>query len=153
MSTIYKELGKKIREYRKTKHYSTAEFADRLNVSSGLINNIENGRYDVFKLELLHKIIEALDISSTELIDPSYINFNQVDINKHSIDISLKALCNTSNQTPTFLKDHISTLIDLYLSIASDSQFDEESMNIVIDHIQHEINFCKKLHTHNNSHY
>ncbi|MCT4621137.1 MAG: helix-turn-helix domain-containing protein [Marinisporobacter sp.] len=145
MSTIYKELGEKIRTYRKSKHYSTAEFADHLNVSAGLINNIENGRYDVFRLELLHKIIAALDISSTELIDPSFINFNKVDINKDSIDISLRVLCDTSNQTPTFLKDHINTLVDLYISMASDSQFDEESMNIVIDHIEHEINFCKNL--------
>ncbi|QIB28170.1 helix-turn-helix domain-containing protein [Caloranaerobacter azorensis] len=59
---------------------STPEFAKRLNISTGLVNNIENGRHDVFKLELLLKISKELNVSLGELLQSNYIDIRNLSI-------------------------------------------------------------------------
>lgn len=76
-------LGEIIKINRKSKSYSTRELADKLNVSAGLINNIENAKNDVFKLELMINIIDELDIPIHEILTSLFVQ--NVDKNDTSI--------------------------------------------------------------------
>ena len=67
MNKTYKELGKIIRQHRKLKNISSIELSKKLNISTGTINNIENGRSDIFRLELLHGFITELSIPIDQL--------------------------------------------------------------------------------------
>ncbi len=66
-SLSLKNLGKLIKKYPNTKGYSTQLLAERLNISAGLLNNIENARNDFFNLKLLNMIINELNIPIEEL--------------------------------------------------------------------------------------
>jgi len=46
---------------------SRSKLDEMLDVSAGLVNYIENGKYDVLRLELLSKISKVLDIPVDEL--------------------------------------------------------------------------------------
>jgi len=63
------QLGNLISHHRKQKNYATQQLAQKLNVSVGHISNIENDRGDIFRLELLSRIIHELDIPLNEVVD------------------------------------------------------------------------------------
>ena len=63
MNELLIKLGNLIRTNRKYNKYSTKELADKLQVSSGLINNIENGKTDSFNLALLNNLSAILEIN------------------------------------------------------------------------------------------
>jgi len=94
MPNIYLELGKNIRKYRMIKELSTPELANRLNISTGLVNNIENGRHDVFKLELLLNIMKELDVSLGELLQ-----LDAIDIRSIHFQQQLKKILNNETST------------------------------------------------------
>ena len=50
---LNKHLGNLIRSKRKYCGYSTQELADKIGISAGSINNIENAKTDTFNLKLL----------------------------------------------------------------------------------------------------
>jgi transcriptional regulator with XRE-family HTH domain len=62
-------LGTIITEYRKSKSLTTQALAKKLNLSVGTINNIENGKSDFFKLEILFKLLYILDIPASVIVD------------------------------------------------------------------------------------
>ena len=59
---LNKHLGSLIRSKRKYCGYSTQELADKIGISAGSINNIENAKTDTFNLQLLNDLSNALDI-------------------------------------------------------------------------------------------
>lgn len=59
---LNKHLGNLIRSKRKYCGYSTQELADKIDISAGSINNIENAKTDTFNLKLLNDLSNALDI-------------------------------------------------------------------------------------------
>ena len=59
---LNKHLGNLIRTKRKYCGYSTQELADKIGISAGSINNIENAKTDTFNLQLLNDLSNALDI-------------------------------------------------------------------------------------------
>ena len=59
---LNKQLGNLIRSKRKYYGYSTQELADKIGISAGSINNIENAKTDTFNLQLLNDLSNALDI-------------------------------------------------------------------------------------------
>ncbi len=59
---LNKHLGNLIRSKRKYCGYSTQELADKIGISAGSINNIENAKTDTFNLQLLNDLSNALDI-------------------------------------------------------------------------------------------
>lgn len=61
-----KELGNKIRYYRKLKKFSQEKMAEFLNVSPTFVSNFETGRAFISS-ETLTKIIEVLDVKPYEL--------------------------------------------------------------------------------------
>ena len=91
MNELLIKLGNLIRTNRKYNKYSTKELADKLQVSSGLINNIENGKTDSFNLALLNNLsaileINIIDFKSLNLNNTNSLSFNNKDIeNKYML--------------------------------------------------------------------
>ncbi|WP_052950943.1 helix-turn-helix transcriptional regulator [Clostridium baratii] len=93
MDKLIINAGNIIKNTRKDKGYSTQELAKLLDVSPGLINNIENGKTDTFNIKLLYKLSEKLNISILEIIsyDLSPI-INNTTIKHSNFDFILKNL-------------------------------------------------------------
>lgn len=144
MPNIYVELGKKIRKYRKEKKLSTPELAKRLNISTGLVNNIENGRHDVFKLELLLKISKELNISLGELLQT-----NHVDIRDLNIQEEFKKLLEDKNESGSLQVDYINEKLNeiftTYLAVTAKYNYKSEVIDYITNHIIEELNFIKNL--------
>ena len=124
MSKLINNAGNLIRSKRKEKGYSTQELAKLLNVSPGLINNIENGKTDTFNLELLHKISDILNISSSNIISD-----NIKDITLENINISLS---------------FIPLLKSLNL-ISNNPNWDSKKIQLLLDKLLDDINFYNKI--------
>ena len=124
MSKLINNAGTLIRSKRKEKGYSTQELAKLLNVSPGLINNIENGKTDTFNLELLHKISDILNISSSHIISD-----NIKDITLENINISLS---------------FIPLLKSLNL-ISNNPNWDSKKIQLLLDKLLDDINFYNKI--------
>ena len=124
MSKLINNAGNLIRSKRKEKGYSTQELAKLLNVSPGLINNIENGKTDTFNLELLHKISDILNISSSHIISD-----NIKDITLENINISLS---------------FIPLLKSLNL-ISNNHNWDSKKIQLLLDKLLDDINFYNKI--------
>ena len=80
------KLGNLIRTNRKYNKYSTKELADKLQVSSGLINNIENGKTDSFNLALLNNLSAILEINIIDFISLNLNNTNSLSFNNKDIE-------------------------------------------------------------------
>jgi transcriptional regulator with XRE-family HTH domain len=112
---MQQHLGETIRKYRNKKGYTITQLADSLNVSTGLISNIETNKTDSFQLVLLNKIIKKLDIPICELnlfTEPypvlKFLNNNSDDLNK--------------------IKANIETLINAFITVASSLSFEEDQI-------------------------
>lgn len=114
---LNKHLGNLIRSKRKYCGYSTQELADKIGISAGSINNIENAKTDTFNLQLLNDLSNALDIdlylALSQNIQNKNYSFNNLqpteDIsNKH--DELLYKLTNLINSNTN--KINIAILLD-----------------------------------------
>ncbi|MFJ7858944.1 helix-turn-helix domain-containing protein [Peribacillus sp. NPDC097206] len=92
---MLEHLGQQIRQLRERKGKGLNEFAKELNVSAGYLSNLETGKSDTIKLDVLekiHKVLNVLPIDSTssfsqrmnrieqqiielEKINPLYVEF------------------------------------------------------------------------------
>lgn len=63
---IKKQLGQKIKYYRKAKGFSQERLAELIDISPKSLGNVETGRY-FMSLENLQKLFGALDIDPYEL--------------------------------------------------------------------------------------
>ncbi len=63
-----KNLGKRIKQIRESKHLSREEVAFSCNFSGSYMGMIERAEYD-FKISKLYNIAKALDIDIKELFD------------------------------------------------------------------------------------
>lgn len=144
MPNIYLELGKNIRKYRKKKELSTPELAKRLNISTGLVNNIENGRHDVFKLELLLNLMKELDVSLGELLQ-----FDGIDIRSINLQQQLKKILSnevsTSNAKVDYLNHNLNQILTLYLATLSKFDYDDSAIDYITKHIVEQLNFIKNI--------
>ena len=73
---LNKHLGNLIRSKRKYCGYSTQELADKIGISAGSINNIENAKTDTFNLKLLNDLSNALDIDLYQALSQNTQNKN-----------------------------------------------------------------------------
>lgn len=88
---LNKHLGNLIRSKRKYCGYSTQELADKIGISAGSINNIENAKTDTFNLKLLNDLSNALDIDLYLALSQNTQNKNYSFNNLHPTeDISNK---------------------------------------------------------------
>lgn len=134
---IYKRFGDLIKEHRKLKGLSTQEISKLLDISVGLFNNIENSRHDVFKLELLFKLANLLDIPINEIATKEKTFAPDIYIPDLNLCIESK-YTNTKksdiNIMNYYLKDIIFTIADLLYEYENDA----EAAKIFISHINHE---------------
>lgn len=117
MAKIYEKLGNTVRKYRKANHYSTFDLADKLNISSGLVNNLENAKNDVFKLELLINLINELHIPVEELLQLDEINIRQIHI-KNNETLFIQKTENESEETIEFINHHLNLILKSFLYTA-----------------------------------
>ncbi|MCY6354458.1 helix-turn-helix domain-containing protein [Clostridium sp. ZS2-4] len=137
MTINLSSLGAIIKKYRNFKDYSTKDLADKLNVSAGLINNIENARNDVFKLELLMNVVKELDIPTREIL-------TSILIPHHN---------NTDTAKNTLTADDFKAITDKYLDLISShftlslSQYEdkEKATELIANHLLEELNSIKEI--------
>jgi len=137
-----KSLGKLIKKYRNNKGYSTQLLAEKLDISAGLLNNIENARTDSFNLKLLNMIIKELDMPLEELDIFEDIPTPTSTVNTDYIELKLPL---TSKIESEDIKIYIKNLVDCYLNIADSCNFNESQLAIINSHLLEELNFIKKL--------
>lgn len=129
MDNINILVGNLIREKRKEIGLSTKELADKLGISVGLLNNIENSKNDTFHLELLISISTLLNIDIFQLI--SSINDN-------------KSKDNNSNSLNNQLSDKLKIVNYKIYELVVDSDNLSRSIK-VLDKLIHDIEFYKTL--------
>lgn len=79
-SSVTKQIGIKIREFRKAKRMTQEQLAERVATNPSYIGKLERGEQNV-KIQTLEKIAEALEVSTFALFD-----FDQFeDIRRHDI--------------------------------------------------------------------
>lgn len=114
---LNKHLGNLIRSKRKYCGYSTQELADKIGISAGSINNIENAKTDTFNLKLLNDLSNALDIDlylalsqNTQNKNYSFNNLNPTEDISNKHDELLYKLTNLINSNTN--KINIAILLD-----------------------------------------
>jgi len=125
------KLGNLIRTNRKYNKYSTKELADKLQVSSGLINNIENGKTDSFNLALLNNLSAILEINIIDFISLNLNNTNSLSFNNK--DIENKYMLLTS---------HLNNLV-------FSNKLDDNTTILLLDKLLIELNYFDSLKKYN----
>ncbi|MBF8983983.1 helix-turn-helix transcriptional regulator [Lutibacter sp. B2] len=143
MSTSYKKFGIQIKNYRKSKNLTTLEFANLINISTGQLSNIENGNYDVFKLELLGKITKVLNISLQDLLTDISIDINNLYIDKQIIN----QISENEEQHIDFINNQTNMLVISFLSSISDYKYNTEKIQSITNHLINELHFIKQINT------
>lgn len=144
MENLYKQFGFIIKKYRKDKNISSKELASRVAVSVGLISNIETSKNDVFKLELLFKLLNELEIPFTDLL--SHVSSKDYDItfveDKLKIEVSLFKNAYYKNG---LLKRNITLVLNTYLDTIAEFQNIDKATEFLTTYIVEELNSLKKL--------
>ena len=132
---LNKHLGNLIRSKRKYCGYSTQELADKIGISAGSINNIENAKTDTFNLKLLNDLSNALDIDlylalskNTQSKNYSFNNLNPTEdiSNKHDeLLYKLTSLINsnTNKINIAILLDKLINEINYFYTLTKPSDF------------------------------
>lgn len=131
MNELLIKLGNLIRTNRKYNKYSTKELADKLQVSSGLINNIENGKTDSFNLALLNNLSAILEINIIDFISLNLNNTNSLSFNNK--DIENKYMLLTS---------HLNNLV-------FSNKLDDNTTILLLDKLLIELNYFDSLKKYN----
>ena len=126
---LNKHLGNLIRSKRKYCGYSTQELADKIGISAGSINNIENAKTDTFNLQLLNDLSNALDIDL-------YLALSQNTQNKNYSFNNLQPTEDISNKHDELLYK-LTSLIN--------SNTNKINIAILLDKLINEINYFYTL--------
>lgn len=125
------KLGNLIRTNRKYNKYSTKELADKLQVSSGLINNIENGKTDSFNLALLNNLSAILEINIIDFISLNLNNTNSLSFNNKDIENKYMLLTSQLN------------------NLVFSNKIDDNTTILLLDKLLIELNFFDSLKKYN----
>lgn len=140
---IYKVFGEKIREYRKIKDLTTLELAEQLNISSGLLNNIENGKSDSFQLELLNKIVQVLDIPLKEA--PIFYDYNgELTVVQNDDYLSIKSNLSNMKDKESF-QNFLEEFIKMYIEFLPRVKDEKEFNKLMLNQIKLNIETCFKV--------
>lgn len=131
MNKLAINAGNLIKYKRKVKGYSTQELAKLLDVSPGLINNIENAKTDTFNLELLYKISSTLDIPITDIL-----SYNMDTILTSAFD---------NNPEMSSLKLNLEPLLKAIIQISNNKNLTSDKVDIFLDKVVDDINFYNKI--------
>ena len=125
------KLGNLIRTNRKYKKYSTKELADKLQVSSGLINNIENAKTDSFNLALLNNLSTTLEIDIIDFISLNLNNTNPLSFNNKDIENKYMLLASQLN------------------NLVFSNKLDDNTIILILDKLLIELNYLDSLQEYN----
>ena len=131
MNKLTINAGNLIKYKRKVKGYSTQELAKLLDVSPGLINNIENAKTDTFNFELLYKISSTLDIPITDIL-----SYNMDTILTSAFD---------NNPEMSSLKLNLEPLLKAIIQISNNKNLTSDKVDIFLDKVVDDINFYNKI--------
>ncbi|WP_051040655.1 helix-turn-helix domain-containing protein [Clostridium celatum] len=131
MNELLIKLGNLIRTNRKYKKYSTKELADKLQVSSGLINNIENAKTDSFNLALLNNLSTTLEIDIIDFISLNLNNTNPLSFNNKDIENKYMLLASQLN------------------NLVFSNKLDDNTIIILLDKLLIELNYLDSLQEYN----
>ena len=143
MTRLIDNLATKVKEKRKSNGYTTADLARLLEVSAGLINNIENSRNDVFKLQLLNKLLDLLDIAPDEVLD-SRKTSKQICINNNNLTITLDISYLSESDKIELIKT-IMPVLKSYVEIAASYQGNKKIIRQVNACILQQLNLFKLI--------
>lgn len=143
LSMIYKVFGEKIRTYRKIKDLTTLELSEQLNISSGLLNNIENGKSDSFQLELLNKMVQVLAIPLREV--PIFYDYNvELTVVQNDDYLSIKANLSNIKDKESF-QSFLEEFIKMYMEFLPMVKDEEEFNRLMLNQIKLNIETCFKV--------
>lgn len=131
MNELLIKLGNLIRTNRKYKKYSTKELADKLQVSSGLINNIENAKTDSFNLALLNNLSTTLEIDIIDFISLNLNNTNPLSFNNKDIENRYMLLASQLN------------------NLVFSNKLDDNTIILILDKLLIELNYLDSLQEYN----
>lgn len=131
MNKLAINAGNLIKYKRKVKGYSTQELAKLLDVSPGLINNIENAKTDTFNLELLYKISSTLDIPITDILS-------------YNLDTILTSTFDNNSEMSS-LKLNLEPLLKAIIQISNNKNLTSDKVDIFLDKVVDDINFYNKI--------
>lgn len=143
MSYAYKEIGSRVRRYRKAISYTTSDLASKLDVSVGLINNLENGRNDVFRLELLSEMSKELGVPVAELLDFNTAATCEANINGNEVFIRVQLYNDKHIVHKDLLNEQISILVTSYISTILYLDLPQSSIIKLTDNIKNILEFIK----------
>lgn len=126
MDAAITELGKLIKNKRLELNYTTEDLANKMEKSTGFINNLENGKTDTFNIKLLSKLCKTLDISIPSII-PNYTD---------NFDNKLLTALDTNNENIIILSKSLNYILN---------STDSNSFNILINKLNNEIEYFNKL--------
>lgn len=140
---IYKVFGEKVKDYRKKKDLTTLELAEKLNISSGLLNNIENGKSDSFQLELLNKMVQVLNIPLNEV--PIFYDYNgELTIVQNDDYLSIKSNLGNMKDKESF-QNFLEEFIKMYIEFLPRVKDEKEFNKLMLNQIKLNIETCFKV--------
>ena len=104
---MLEHLGQQIRQLRVRKGKGLNEFAKELHVSAGYLSNLETGKSDTIKLEVLEKIQKELNVLPTDSTSAFSQRLNRIE--QQIIELE-----KTDSLYAEFLLQNIETSIDWF---------------------------------------
>ncbi|CDF58285.1 helix-turn-helix domain-containing protein [Thermobrachium celere] len=144
MDTLQMEFGKMVRKYRKEKGYSTQKLAELLGVSVGLVNNIENGKSDVFKLEVLSCLLKLNEIPEEEFISIIYNKTFSYQFKDNNQKIEIYLPSNISSAENNEFKDYLSAILNSLLNVFEEYKQNKNLIESITDSIRFQLELYLK---------
>lgn len=143
LTMIYRAFGKKIREYRKKKDLTTLELAEQLGISTGLLNNIENGKSDSFQFELLNKMVQVLEIPHKE-VSIFYDCNDELTLVKNEEYLNIKTSLIDIKDKESFI-GFLNKFITMYIEFLAKVKNEDEFNELMLNQIKSNIEICFKV--------
>ncbi len=102
---FYKDIGKNIKAFRKLKHISTEQLAEKINIAEGTIKNIESGA--VASFQVYYDIAQALQVSLDSLTPDFMSSTPASGIKSTDMQLFIEIYKNTSSNERAILMNVI----------------------------------------------
>ncbi|MEJ8553756.1 helix-turn-helix transcriptional regulator [Tepidibacter sp. Z1-5] len=143
MCEIYKKLATTVKVHRNTKQYSTATLAKKINTSVGLINNLENARHDIFKLDLFNALITELHIPLDQVF-----TFQKLDLNPIYCENNILQIQQPKDQSGKAIENinhNLNLIISSFVSLSQEYNHSEQAMYSITKNIVSNIETMRNL--------
>lgn len=134
MENYYFNLGNLIKEKRLEKGLNTRELATILNVSVGLISNIENAKTHAFNINLIQNLCKTLDISPLNFL-------SELSIDKDFDNKYESYYLNHPGPNKELISKNVTAITTAYIGSIKNHSYDVEFINKFTDKILSEINY------------